>query len=179
MLSKKSIELLRSGENKKVGYINKLVNKLLKNSKVQTRYKYSFIFRNTSKFLVFFIGISFASMLIIMSFMMSDFFDKMTIDNYKSTAYKYQGYVDFTKTLPKLNNGEEKFIDVQNAKYGGDNISIKGIEAHNKLYNVFNEKEENITSKLKEGVIVNKGFSIAKDVKKGEKIMKRIKKMMK
>ena len=170
MLSKKAVNLIKVGENNKVGVLNKIVNNLLKKCKVQTRYKYSFIFRNTGKFLAFFIGISFSSMLIIMGFMMSGFFDKMTVDFYESVDYKYEGYLDLTKEFKEPQKWEEKFLSIPNGIYEDEVVSIKGLEPNNKLYNLYNKKNENITEKLEEGVIVNQSFSISKDVKKGDSI---------
>ncbi|HSQ87878.1 ABC transporter permease, partial [Romboutsia sp.] len=170
MLSKKAIDLLKVSEKEKISKLNKFVNKLLKNAKPQTKFKYSFIFANTSKFFVFFIGIIFSSMLIIMSFMMSDFFDKMVTEYYESVDYVYEGYIDLTKDYPKLQDNQEKFIIVENAQYKDENISIRGISKDNNLHRLFDKRENDITKNLINGVIVNNSFSIMYDIKVGDKI---------
>ncbi len=48
---------------------------------------------------------------------MVGFFEKMTTDYYNNVDYVYEGYVDFTKGLPKLNDNEEPFISVDSVKY--------------------------------------------------------------
>ncbi|WP_092926586.1 ABC transporter permease [Romboutsia hominis] len=170
MLSKKAINLIKSSVNEKVGKLNKLVSKLLKNAKPQTKFKYSFILANTNKFLVFFLGIVFSSMLIIMSLMMSDFFDKMSVDYYKSVGYVYEGIVNMSKEYPKLNNDDEKFISLPNGIYKEDNINITGIDSDNKLHKVYDKKENDITKKLKDGIVVNNSFYLTYGVKNGESI---------
>ena len=168
MIYKKAVSLLKASEKEKISKLNKLCNKFFKDAKVQTKFKYSFIFNNTSKFVVFFIGILLSSMLIIMSFMMVGFFEKMTTDYYNNVDYVYEGYVDFTKGLPKLNDNEEPFISVDSVKYEGKSINIKGLLAENKLHKLYNKKDVNITEDLNNGVIINTSFSKIHNLKKGD-----------
>ena len=170
MLSKNTVSLIKISNKDKVGKLNKLVSKLLKNAKPQTKFKYSFIFANTSKFVVFFIGIVFSSMLIIMSFMMVGFFDKMTLDYYNSVDYKYEAYVDLSKELPKLKDNEEKFISLPNAMYEDENINLVGLESDNKLHKLFNKKDDDITSNLQDGVVVNSSFAMTYNIKVDDEI---------
>ncbi|MHC1750901.1 MAG: FtsX-like permease family protein [Cellulosilyticaceae bacterium] len=168
LLSKDTISLLKAGETEKVTGIGKKVTKLLRHAKVQTKYKYSFIFKNTGKFMAFLWGIIFASMLILLSFMMVDFFDKMTISYYQNVAYQYEGHLDYTKAKPKLSETQEKFLILPNAFYGENNITVKGLMPDNKLHKLYNQKGEDITAFLKEGAIVNKSFSVAYGAKIGD-----------
>lgn len=171
MLSKNSISLMKASNKEKVSKINKLLSKLLKKSKPQTKFKYSFIFANTSKFIVFFIGIVFSSMLIIMSLMMVNFFDKMTLDYYKSVDYKYEAYIDLSKEIPALKKDEEKFISLLNVMYEDENINLVGIESNNKLHRIFNKHNKDITRELAQGgVIVNNSFAMTYNVDAGDKI---------
>ncbi|WP_346935465.1 ABC transporter permease [Clostridium sp.] len=170
MLSKNSVSLMKVADKDKVSKLNKLASKLLKNAKPQTKFKYSFIFANTSKFVVFFIGIVFSSMLIIMSFMMVGFFDKMILDYYKSVDYKYEAYVDLSKGLPKLKDDEEKFISLPNIMYEDENINLVGIESDNKLHKLFNKKGDDITKSLQDGVIVNSSFAMTYNVNVGDQL---------
>ena len=149
-------------------YLNKLCNKLFKDAKAQTKFKYSFIFNNTSKFVVFFIGIFLSSMLIIMSFMMIGFFEKMTTDYYNNVDYVYEGYVDFTKGLPKLKDNQEPFISIDSVKYKDKSINIKGLLAENKLHKLYNKKGADITEDLNNGVVINTSFSKIHNIKAGD-----------
>lgn len=174
MLSKNPIDLLRAGDTEKVNKLNKLVSKILKNRKATTKFKYSFIFNNLGKFFVFFIGIVFVSILIIFTLMSNGLFDKMTTDYYNSVNYKYEAYVDMTKPLPVIGNGEEEFLQYPNGKYGNDSVTLKGIEYDNKLHKLYNRKDDDITSKLKEGVIINKSFNTKYDKEIGDNIKVKI-----
>jgi len=123
---------------------------------------------------VFFVGIVFVSILIMFTLMSNGIFDKMTTDYYNSVDYKYEAYVDMTKELPTLENGEEKFLQYPNGKYEDDSITLKGIEYNNKLHKLYNNKDKDITSKLKEGVIINKSFNMKYDKKIGDTIKVKI-----
>ncbi|WBW97208.1 ABC transporter permease [Oceanirhabdus sp. W0125-5] len=174
MLSKNPIELLRAGDVEKVSKLNKLVSKLLKKCKATTKFKYSFIFSNLGKFFVFFVGIVFVSILIMFTLMSNGLFDKMTTDYYNSVAYEYEAYIDMTKELPILENGEEKFLHYPNGKYEEDSITLKGIQDNNKLHKLYNNKGKEITSKLKDGVIINKSFNMKYDKEIGDTIKVKI-----
>lgn len=174
MLSKKTIDLLRAGDNEKVSKLNKIVSKLLKNADSTTKFKYSFILNNTGKFFVFFIGIVFVSILIMFTLMTNGLFDRMITDYYNSVNYKYEAYVDITKPLPSLEAGEEKFLQYPNGKYNEDTITLKGLEANNSLHKLYNEKGEDITVKLNKGVIINKSFNIKYNKKIGDNIRVKI-----
>lgn len=159
MLKKEPVELLKVGDKEKVGFLNRLVNKILKNAKSTTKFKYSFIFSSLGKSMIFFFGIMFTSILIIFSLSMTDIFDKMIGNYYKNVDYKYEAYIDFSKSNENLNNNYEKFLEYPYGKYNDDVVSIKGLEDNNKLHKLYNPKKEDITNKLNEGVIVNKSFS--------------------
>jgi len=170
MLSKKPLDLLRAGDIEKVSKLNKLVSKILKNRKATTKFKYSFILNNLGKFFVFFVGIVFVSILIMFTLMCNGLFDKMTTDYYNGVDCKYEAYIDMTKELPILENGKEKFLLYPDGKYENDSITLKGIEYDNKLHKLYGNKGEDITGKLKEGVIINKSFNMKYDKEIGDSI---------
>ena len=170
MLSSKVIDLLNANESTKVSKLVMLGSKALKNAKPQTKFKYSFILSNTNKFIVFFLGISFSSILIVMSLMISGFFEKMSVDYYESVDYMYEGTVDISKNLPQIGEEDEKFIGLFNVIYNDDNISMLGIEEDNNLHRLFDKSGKEITNKLGDGIIVNRGFEITYGAKIGDKI---------
>lgn len=167
-LSKRTLALLKVEDKGKISRLSRIVSKLLKNVKIQTRYKYVLITKNIGKFLVFFISISSSIMLMVMSFMLSGCFNKLTIDSYKSVDYVYEGYLDLTKSKPRLSKQDEKFLIVNNALYEEDTITLKGLEKDNKLHKLYTSKKEDITYLLTEGAIINKSFSIMYDVEQGD-----------
>lgn len=170
MLSKKVTSLMKVSDKEKVGFLTKVLNKLLKNAKPQTKFKYSFILANTNKFIVFFIGIVFSSMLITMGLMMSGFFDKLIVDYYNSTEYVYEGIVDFSKGYPKLKDDQEVFISLPNSMYKDENINVVGIDYNNKLHKLYDNKGNDITNKIKDGVVINQSFAKTYDVNVNDEI---------
>ncbi|MEG2841383.1 MAG: ABC transporter permease [Cellulosilyticaceae bacterium] len=168
LLSKDTIKLLKVGQDEKVTKLNKLVIKLLGKAKAQTKYKYSFIFKNVGKFLVFFWGMSFSSMLILLSLMMVGFFDKMTLEAYETTAYSYEGHIDITKSKPRVKTGQEKFLTVPNGFYQGEYITSIGLSHDNKLHKIYDKNKVDITERLQEGLIVNKSFDMTYDIDIGD-----------
>ncbi len=170
MLSSKVINLLNSNEGTKVSRLVMVGSKILKKAKPQTKFKYSFILSNTNKFIVFFLGISFSSMLIVMSLMISGFFQKMSVDYYESVDYLYEGLVDMSKDIPEIAEGDERFISLYSVIYSDDNISMLGIEPDNNLHKLFDKSGNEITNKLSDGVIINRGFELTYDTKLGDTI---------
>ena len=169
MLRKKALVLLNVQEKTKATRLNKLVNKLLVNTRATTKFKYTYLTQSPGKFIVFIIGIFFASVLIIMGTMMYDFSDRMINDYYNSKEYEYEAYVDYTKELPKLREGDEKFIDA-GIYYEDNSVSAKGIESNNKLFKLYDDKGNNITSLLKDGVIVNNAMALKYDLSIGDNL---------
>jgi putative ABC transport system permease protein len=174
MLSKKAVDLLRAGDKEKVSKLNKFASKMMKNANAITKFKYTFILNDTGKFFVFFVGIAFVSILIMFALMTNGLFNRMVTDYYNNVGYKYEAYVDITKPLPTLKNGEEKFLLYTNGKYKDDTITLKGIEYNNKLHKLYNDKKKDITPKLKEGVIISKSFNMKYGTKIGDNIKVKI-----
>lgn len=174
MLSKKALYLLKKSDKVKVSYLNKVVNNLLKNAKGKTKFKYSFVFKNTAKFLVFFFGVIFSTMLIVMALMMNSAFSNMGTKYYERVSYNYEGFVDLSKDLPKLKEGEEKFLQYPSAMYEDDMINLFGLSEKNELHKIYNEDGKDITDKLSDGVIMTGSFALKHDIKVGSEIKVKI-----
>ena len=169
MLRKKALVLLNVQEKAKSTRLNKLVNKLLVNTRATTKFKYTYLTQSPGKFIVFIIGIFFASVLIIMGTMMYDFSDRMINDYYNSKEYEYEAYVDYTKELPKLREGDEKLIDA-GIYHEDKSVSAKGIESNNELFRLYDDKRNNITGLLKDGVIVSNAMALKYDLSIGDNL---------
>ncbi|MEF9960623.1 MAG: ABC transporter permease [Niameybacter sp.] len=168
MLGKETIQLLKVGDKEKMTRLGKLIGKALSKTKAQTKFKYTFIFKNTGKFIVFFWGITFSSMLILLGFMMNGMFDKMTVEYYNQVDYQYEGYLDYAKPKPKVKTGQEKFLTVGNVFYEQEPISVKGLEKDNVLHKLIDKKGKDMTSLLADGFIVNQSFATTYGIKKGD-----------
>lgn len=169
ILNKKPLDLLRVVTSNKISIITKIIDKLLSKCKTTTKFKYSFLAKSKGKFIVFIIGFIFASTLIIMGLMIPGFYYKLSTEPYELEDYKYEAYVDPTKELPELKSGEEKNLTL-NTKYEGKTITLKGLEKNNKLYKLYSNSKDNITSKLDKGVIISNSFKSIFDKKEGDLI---------
>lgn len=170
MLSKKALDLLRNSEKNKVSFLNKLTNKILKNTKGKTKFKYSFIFKNTAKFLVFFFGVLFSTILIVMALMMSSVFNNLGTKYYERVGYNYEGFIDNTKELPKLSAGEEKFLQYPSALYKDEMITLIGLSEDNKLHKLYDKDNKDITKDLDDGIVMTSSFALKNGIKIGDTI---------
>ncbi len=160
-LSRRPLELLRPEESKKISKLVMFSQKILKNRKAQTRFKYTFIIKNITKFYVFMFTIIFCGILILMSFSMNNVLDKIAFDYYDRVEYEYKGFVDIGKIdeiTNALSDDDEKFLIISDGIYQNDKITLFGIERDSKLHKLYNSRGRNITNKLNEGVIVSKSF---------------------
>ena len=168
MLERNALSLLKYSENAEATRLNRITNRLLKNARATTRFKYSYLTQSPGKMIVFIIGIFSASSLFVMSVMFYGFSERMVDDFYNSKAYQYEGIVDFSRELPELNPGEEKYLDGQ-VMIGNETITVKGVEPDNELYRIY-RSDENITPLLEDGAIINKALAISMHLEKGDEI---------
>lgn len=169
MLDKKALSLLTNNENSKTTKLSIFTNSVLKNTKATTRFKYSYLTQSLGKLAVFIIGIFSASLLLVMTLMIYGFSDRMIGDFYSSKEYQYEAVVDFSKEIPELVDGEEKFLDGQ--VFIDDNaIMVKGLDIDNKLYRVYDNNDD-ITEKLEYGAIINKALALELGLNKNDSII--------
>ena len=169
MIRKKPLDLLKPNSHQKLTKLTVFVDKLLGRCKTVTKFKYSFLIREKGKFIVYILGVMFASSLIILGLMMPRFFTKFITDSYEKVDYKYQAYIDVSKPLPDVENGQEKFISIS-TEVDNHNVVLSGLESDNKLYKLYNDDNEEITSKLQDGVIVTESFKGILDKDIGDEI---------
>ena len=166
LLNKNALSLLKLSDKAEATKLNKFTNKILRKSKATTRFKFSYLTQSLGKLLVFIIGIFSASSLFIMAVMFYGFSDRMINDYYNSKDYQYEGIVDFSKELPVLKDGEEKYLDGQ-VFIDDEAIVVKAVETDNELFNIY-RKDINITTELENGAIINSALAISLNLKKGD-----------
>ncbi|MGL4772480.1 MAG: FtsX-like permease family protein, partial [Clostridium sp.] len=170
MLKKKPLALLSENKNEKVGLLIKWTDKMLGRAKTTTKFKYSFLLRNKAKFMVFLIGIFFSSSLIVMGFMMPSFFSKVSTDYYESKKFVYTGMIDISKGFPKVSNGEEKVLNIPGVELLEKRVSFVGLDENNELHKLYDMKGKDITSKIKDGVVISKSFNMIMGTNVGDEI---------
>lgn len=170
MLKTRPLDLLRVGKSEGINKLNKIADKILSRAKATTKFKYSFLLRDYGKFIVFLIGVISSSVMIMFSLTMPDFMGKMTMDNYKIQEYKYDGIVDITKELPKIDNEDEKYLTLPSIKYKDKSVEVKGIDINGKLFRLYNKKDKDVTEEIQDGIIVTKSFQMFNKKKIGDEI---------
>jgi len=168
MLSIKPLDLLNPDREGEVNRLTRTANYLLKKVRPKTKFKYLYILKNSTKFFAFFTGILFSTILIFIAFAMNGLVERMTTATFENTEYQYQAYIDITKGLPVIQEDQEKFLSYPNAALGKISLTAMGLEIDNQLYNLYNDKGENITRKIKNGVVVTKSLSIKQNILPGD-----------
>ncbi len=169
MLNKKALDLLRPHSSNKVNFITRLVTRVLANAKASIKFKYSYLTQSFGKLAVFIIGLFFVSCLLIISTTFVGFVEKSTTDYYQSKDYRYEAYLDFTKAIPKVEPGSEKFIDAQALLFESQ-VAIKGIAADNELFRLYDRSGNEVTTKVTTGVVVNRALATEYDLKVDQEI---------
>ncbi|QSX09325.1 ABC transporter permease [Alkalibacter rhizosphaerae] len=168
MLSTKPLDLLHPHREGKVNRLTRWTSRMLRKAPAQSRFKYLYAVRNTGKFLIFFLGVVLASVLILLGFMMEGMIDRMALDAFEQKDYAYEAYLDPAKTVPELEAHEEAFLIYPNAWWGTQTQSLRGLEADNELFALYNENGERITHLLEDGIIVTKSLALKRGWEVGE-----------
>lgn len=168
MLSVKPLDLLNPNREEDITRLTRAANYLLKKVRPKTRFKYLYILNNSAKFFTFFVGIMFSTILIFIGFSMSGIVERMTTATFEKTEYQYQAYIDIARGLPDIQEGQEKFLSYPNASFEDTSITAVGLGKDNRLFNLFDAKDENITAKIEEGIIVTRSLSIKQDILPGD-----------
>ncbi len=168
MLANKPLDLLNPNREEEVNHLTRLANRVLKNVNPKPRFKYLYILKNTTKFIAFFIGIMLSTILILMSFMMSGLVERMTTAALEQSSYRYQSYLDISRGLPEVTTGQEKFLSYPDATFDSVTVTAFGVKGDNRLFNLFNPEGENITEKIKTGVVVTNSLAIKQKVMPGD-----------
>lgn len=170
MLSVKPLDLINPHREDEVNRITRIANRLLRQVKPQKRYKYLYIARNTTKFLTFFIGIMFSTILILMAFMMNGMIERMTLGAFEQTAYRFQSFYDPMQGIPPIIDGQESFLFYPDVLIDSVSVDAVGLLSDNELHRLFDEKKNDLTKNLREGVLITKSFSVKQSIHEGDLI---------
>jgi putative ABC transport system permease protein len=170
ILGESALELLKPHENKSINKLSKSLSRMLAKAKGMTKFKYLHAIRSIGSFFIFFLGIMFSTILISFSFMMGGMVDRMTIDYLNKVDYQYESYADFTKRLPEVRTGDEKFLSYPFATLGDTTISLQGLSSRNRLYKLYDESGNDITVYTQNGAVITKRLSIKLGISEGDTI---------
>lgn len=174
MLGEGPLALLKPHDSGYLNVLTKWVSRLLGRARGTTKFKYLHAVRNTGSFIVFFVGIMFSTLLIMFALMMNGMLDRMTIGPLEAVAYRYQAAVDPDKRAPELRPGDEKFLVYPYAYVGDKVVSMHGLEPGNALYNLRDAAGRNITSRIRDDVVISQSLSRKLGIDEGDQIRVRI-----
>ncbi|MGM9950041.1 MAG: FtsX-like permease family protein, partial [Lysinibacillus sp.] len=170
ILRESALQLLKPQQSQSINRLSRLVGRLLANAKGSTKFKYLQAIRSTGSFIIFFLGIMFATILITLSFMLSGLVDRMTVGYLEKVDFEYIAYVDVSKATPALQDGEEPFLTYPYAKLNKKIVTLQGLQEDNRLYQLYDEDDQNITALLSKGVIITQPLSITEKLSVGDTI---------
>lgn len=168
ILREKALALLHPRPGKSINRLGKLVSRLLFKAKGRTKFKYLYVIRNTGRFFIFFIGILFSTILINFAFMANGILDRMTTEYLNKVDYQYEAFVDPTKDLPEIYEGEEKFLNYPYGYLGDKLVNLQGLSPSNSLYRLFDESGADRTGQLEQGAIITKKLSMKTGIEEGD-----------
>ncbi len=183
LLYKKPLQLMQKESHLKVSFISRTVTKFLAPLRFETRFRYSLAFRNLGKILGLFLTVLIASIFLVFSSMSFSAINTLVDKAFANVLYDYQ--VKFKKPLNEpLDMSEAPFLEMsvdllEVKKQDGEIVTyesqipffILGIDTDNFINPLFNAKKENITSKVKGGIIINEFISRAYQLDIGEKMV--------
>lgn len=168
MLRTPVLDLLHPKENLSINALTKTVSSLMAKASAQKKFTWLYALHNARSFVIFFIGILFATLLINFSFTMDGMVEKLTVANLESMPYEYESYVDFTQGIPTVTSDHEKFLLYPYGRVDQLNVIVVGLEADSTLYPLIDDHGKTITGSLTNGVIISQKLSLKKGYKLGE-----------
>jgi len=163
------IELMRPPIEKSFGKLSKIPG-MFRKMPLLKRVRHAYVWRNKSRFLVFFTGVFTSVYLIFVAFSMIGIFDKMFKDYYDSNDV---GYIAYCETLLECDDPGviyDKVLEIPYVMLGEKSVTVVGLDPDTLFHPLF-EKGKEITNNLsQEGVIITNGIAMETRLKKGDDI---------
>ncbi len=161
LLQTHPVELMRPPIEKTPKRMWKLP-KIIKNLSLLKRIKHAYVWRNKSRFMVFFIGVFTSVFLVLIAFSMMGVFDKMFNDYYESIDAKYIAYCEqpFVCDAPDVTH--DKVLELPSVMLDDQSVTVIGLDPNNQFHPLY-QNGNDITQKLsQEGIIITKSISMEK-----------------
>ncbi|HPG42966.1 MAG TPA: ABC transporter permease [Acholeplasmataceae bacterium] len=169
ILRKKPTTLLNPEVSRSANFVTKRISPLFKRFSIQTKLKHLLLYRSFVKFLIFIMGMFYAAFLIYLSLSMIGIFDRSVNLYYDHTEHNYVGYVDLSNPYVPLSE-HEKAIELPSVLMNENDVYLVGIDASSTLHPLINKKDEDITYKLSDGIIISESLRLLNGYKVGEDI---------
>lgn len=162
------LQLMRGGDNKaKVNFIERKLN--LNRFNFNTKFKIRELCRSLPRTVLLILGVTFASMLLLIGFATKDSMDYMVNNSY-TDIYKYNYEYTFNSLqIGKVDKGEKRSLSSFTSKLNNkdEDLIIFGVEKDSKLINLV-DKNNNVIGFDK--VIITKSMSDRYNLKVGQSI---------
>jgi putative ABC transport system permease protein len=142
-------------------HIRRIISKL----NIRVRLQISLMLRQFSKVVTYTIAVFFAIFLIFLSLSMVDVFNLSINSYYDQTEFKSIGYCQDYQTCDA--SSHDKVIEMA-ANISGNQVTVIGIELSNQTHPLFDQRSNDITNKLSEGIIISKSYQDMYGVKLGD-----------
>ncbi|SER89351.1 ABC transporter permease [Salisediminibacterium halotolerans] len=170
ILGERPLALLNPKETDSVNALTRVVSKCLTRAKGAVKFKYLHAVRSTGSFVIFFLGIMFATILILFAFMMNGMMERMTTEYLEKMAYEYEAYPEEPLELDELPPETEPFLVYPYAQYEEETVILQGVEADNDLHHLYNEEDENITREINDGAVLSETMRMKFDIEIGDTV---------
>ncbi len=174
LLGEGPLELFKPRDTEALNVLTRVVSGMLRNAKGVTKFKYLHAVRNTGSFVVFFVGMMFATLLITFAFMMNGMVDRMTVGSLGDVGYEYQAFVDPDKRAPEPRPGDEKFLTYPYGYVGTRSVSLQGVAPDNVLYQLRDSSGRNITGRLRHDVVISQSLGLKLGLGEGDQVQVRV-----
>jgi putative ABC transport system permease protein len=169
LLQKHPVELMRPPVEKTPKKLWKLP-KLISNLSLLKKIKHAYVWRNKSRFIVFYTGVFTSVFLILIAFSMMGVFDKLFNDYYESIDVKYIAYCEQATVCETPDINHDKVLEIPYVMLDNQSVTVIGLSPDN-FYHPLYQNGTKITDKLsKEGVIITESLSMEKGLKTGDNI---------
>lgn len=170
ILGERALALLTPPIHSSINRLSRAVSMLLSGRSGATKFKYLQAIRSTGSFLIFFIGILFSTLLIFFALMLDGTMERLTVGYLNKTEYEYEAYLNAATAPPPLQNGEEKFLSYPFAGLNDETVMLQGLAPDNRLYRLYAESGEDITSALEDGVVISERLRATQGIKDGDSV---------
>lgn len=179
LLRQSPLELMKESSHLKVSKLSQFITNLLAPLKFESRFKYSLAFRNIGKILSLFVIVLVASIFLVFASIMFKSVENIVDKAFGTVNYSYQikysklqnephditesPFLEYNMTpIKKTRDNEEVIFDTVT------NFVLYGIEPYNIINPLYDAKGEEITSLVRQGVVINEFISRAYDLKVGD-----------
>ncbi len=179
LLKDDPLTLMRESSHLKVSRGSRMVMRILKPFKFETRFKYSLAFRNIGKITSLFSVVVVASIFLVFSSIVFHSFESIVDKAFKGAKYSYQ--IKYNRLIDaSLADTESPFLQYTTHPVIGEKTTpfyLYGIIPENKVSPLYSSQGEEITAMAQHGLIINEFIARAYALQIGDRLSFEVKGM--